>query len=165
LAKNYINNEDLLTEVIKFKENGVVSEELGKMLLVLANNYSFKGNFVGYTWREDMVGEAVLTCIKYLKNFNPEKSRNAFAYITQICKNSYKLYIKEQNTHSYIKDVCYNAVDNFRSSNEITYTSRSLDYEGMLNSSAFGKAPVEEERWHDLYVEEEIVNNEEIINK
>jgi len=103
----YVKNKDLIVEVIKFKEDGVASEELGQMLIAIATKLSTKGNFSNYTWRQDMISEAVLTCIKYLKNFNPEKSQNPFAYITQICKNSFKAYIKGQNKHSVIKDSCY----------------------------------------------------------
>lgn len=133
MSKNYVSNAELLLEIVDFKSTGIASEELGQMLLAIANNYSSKGNFVGYTWRNDMVAEAVLTCIKYLKNFNPEKSTNAFSYVTQICKNSFKLYIKDQNKHSKIKDICFNTITEFRRDNEETYTQKSLDYEQLLN--------------------------------
>ena len=103
----YIKNGDLLTELVIFKQKGVASEELGQMLLSIARNFSSRGNFSGYTWRTDMVSEAVLTCLKYLKNFDPQKSSNAFSYITQICNNSFKAYIKTQNKHSKIKDYLY----------------------------------------------------------
>jgi hypothetical protein len=129
VSKNYISNDDLLKEIIKYKESKVISEELGRMLLAIATNYSTKGNFVGYTWRADMCGDALLTCIKYLNNFDPKKSTNAFGYITQICKNSFKLYIKEQHKHSKIKDMCYNSKDLFK---DDTYTQKSVDYEKVL---------------------------------
>ncbi len=105
--KNYINNEDLLIEIDDFHKAGKMSEKLGAMLLNIANQYSSKGSFAGYTWREDMIGEAMLTCAKYLKNFNREKSNNPFAYITQICRNSFVNYIKMQSKHSQIKDTLY----------------------------------------------------------
>lgn len=127
---NYISNDDLLSEIIKYKESKIFSEDLGKMLLSIANNLSTKGNFVGYTWRQDMCSDALLTCIKYLNNFDPTKSTNAFAYITQICSNSFKLHIKDQNKHSKIKDICYNSMNSFKE--EITYIQKSLDYEKLL---------------------------------
>ncbi|HRR48401.1 MAG TPA: sigma factor [Bacteroidales bacterium] len=103
----YIKNSDLLAEIVVYKTKGRASEELGKMLLTIAENFSSKGSFAGYTWKKDMISEAVLTCLKYLKNFDEDKSQNAFAYITQICKNAFLTYIKEQNKHSDIKDICY----------------------------------------------------------
>lgn len=107
MAKNYVNNGELLLEIDDYQSTDVMSERLGEILLNIANQYSSKGNFSGYTWREDMVGEAVLTCVKYLKNFNREKSNNPFAYITQICYNSFVNYIKTQRKHSTIKDSLY----------------------------------------------------------
>lgn len=102
----YLKNADLVKEIIKFKKDKVASETLGTYLLSIANNLSTKGNFHGYTWRSDMVSEAVLTCIKYLKNFKPGKT-SAFAYVTQICKHSFIAYIKTERKHSEIKDKCY----------------------------------------------------------
>ena len=106
-GKNYVNNADLLVEICDYKTNGFMSEKLGEMLLAIANNFSSKGNFASYTWREDLVADGVLTCIKYLKNFDPAKSSNAFAYITQIYYHSFLNYIKVQNKHSEIKDHLY----------------------------------------------------------
>ena len=107
MAKNYVNNKELLQEIDDFQQTEVMSERLGEILLNIAEQYSSKGNFSGYTWRDDMVGEAVLTCVKYLKNFNREKSNNPFSYITQICYNSFVNYIKIQKKHSTIKDSLY----------------------------------------------------------
>jgi len=84
-----------------------MSESLGKMLLRIAEQFSTRGSFASYTYRDDMIGEAVLTCCRYLKNFNPDKSKNPFSYITQICLNSFINYIKIQNRHSQIKDIIY----------------------------------------------------------
>ena len=58
-----------------------------------------------------MIGQAVLTCIKYSKNFNPEKSQNPFAYLTSICQNSFKAFLNTQKTHKKIKDECYKRQD------------------------------------------------------
>lgn len=126
----YVKNGDLISEIIEFKKLGKASEVLGKMLLTIAKNFSSKGNFSGYTWRNDMVSEAVLTCIKYLKNFDPERSNNAFAYITQICNNSFKAYIKTQNKHSKIKDICFQMTENgvFDHSG---FTVIGIDYESL----------------------------------
>jgi DNA-directed RNA polymerase specialized sigma24 family protein len=126
----YIKNVDLLGEIIEFKKNGRASETLGKMLLSIAKNFSSRGNFSGYTWRNDMVSEAVLTCLKYLKNFNPERSSNAFSYITQICNNSFKAYIKIQNKHSKIKDICFHMMENGALDHTDHYMI-AIDYEGI----------------------------------
>ena len=67
---HYVRNKDLIPEIKKFNESGQISEELGRMLLLIAKNLSNKANFINYTWKDDMIQEAVLTCCKYLKNFD-----------------------------------------------------------------------------------------------
>ena len=104
----YCDNSELLEELSSYKKTKRMSENLGLIILTIARNLSNKGNFAGYTWKDDMIGEAVLTCVKYLHNFEPEKSTNPFAYITTCCKNSFIAYIKAQQKHSTIKDQLYN---------------------------------------------------------
>jgi DNA-directed RNA polymerase specialized sigma subunit len=112
---NYVENDILLDELQKYKESGVMSEELGLAILTIASNYANKGNFSGYTWKDDMIGEAVLTCMKYIHKFDPEKYEkpNPFAYITTICKNAFLMYIKKQQKHSAIKDRLYNSCQEY----------------------------------------------------
>jgi DNA-directed RNA polymerase specialized sigma24 family protein len=112
-----------------------MNNKLGGMLLLVARNLSSKSNFSGYTWKQDMVSESLLTCVKYLKNFNPDKSQNAFAYVTQIIKNSFKLYITEQKKHSKIKDMCYKGYETYQNETRdiVKYqVNASLNYETIL---------------------------------
>jgi hypothetical protein len=129
MAANYVKNDELLKEIIQFKIDGRASENLGGMLMKIANHYSSKGSFSGYTWVNDMRSDAVLTCLKYLKNFDPAKSTNAFAYVTQICKNAFKAFIKNQNKHGDIKDICYNSYQNFIDNQGESYMRKAIDYE------------------------------------
>lgn len=109
---NYINNKSLLEEIRIYKESGVKTEELGGMLLLLARRYSDKGSFSGYSWRDDMICEAVLTCIKYLHRFDITKeSPNPFAYFSRVIHNAFLSYIAKQKIHSKIKDLCCKNID------------------------------------------------------
>ncbi len=107
--RHYISNKDILPELAKYKTTGSISEELGNAIFIIASNYSRKGSFSSYSWREDMVSEAVLTCLRYMHNFDPDKSKNPnpFAYFTTICHNAFINYIRKQKKHSKIKDICY----------------------------------------------------------
>lgn len=107
---NYIDNNILLEEIKIYIETGVRTEKLGELFLLLATRYSEKGSFFGYTYKEDMICEAVLTCIKYMHNFDLEKS-NPFAYFSRIIHNSFLSYISKQKKHSKIKDICYKNLD------------------------------------------------------
>jgi len=126
----YIKNKDLIPELKKMKENnGIISEELAKMFYLIARNLSKKSNFVGYSrsWKNDMIQEAVFTCVKYIKNFDLEKSKNPFAYITTICSHSFIAFIKKQKRHSYIKDTCYKEISKLKETENINL-NKSIDY-------------------------------------
>lgn len=105
---NYVENEELLEEIIKFKKTKIMSDRLGEMILLIAKRFSTIGKFRNYTWRDDMIADAVLTCVKYCHSFDPKKSTNPHAYITKICLNQFRQYLKKQKKHSTIKDVCVN---------------------------------------------------------
>ena len=105
---NYVNNGRLLEEVRVYKDTGIRTEALGSMLLLIASRYAEKGSFAGYSWKDDMICEAVLTCIKYMHNFDVDKEgANPFAYFSKVVHNSFLNFISKQKKHSNIKDVCY----------------------------------------------------------
>ncbi len=132
---HYVRNKDLIPEIEKYNKSGVISEELGKMLLLIAKNLSNKGNFINYTWKDDMIQEAVFTCCKYLKNFNLEKSRNPFAYITTICSHAFVNYIIKQKRHSVIKDECFHNRETVLGDESMTYSYKSIDYTVMASGT------------------------------
>jgi len=112
-SKKYLTNKEIIPELEKYKKTGVASEKFGEQLLLLARNLSHKSNFIGYTqdWKEDMISLSVFMCLKYSKNFDTEKSGNAFSYLTKIIYNSFQSYLNTQKKHSNIKKECYNRKD------------------------------------------------------
>ena len=127
----YVRNKDLIPEIMKMNENNIISEELGAMLLLIAKNLSNKGNFINYTWKDDMIQEAVLTCCRYLKNFDLRKSNNPFAYITTICNHAFVNYINKQKKHSEIKDKCFHNREFVTEDDTLTYSHKAIDYTVM----------------------------------
>lgn len=124
---HYVKNKDLLPEIVSYRETGICSEELGTMFLLIAKNLSNKGNFINYTWKEDMIQEAVLTCVKYSKNFDTDKSKNPFAYITTICNHAFVNFINKQNRHSDIKDKCFNMKETMHETGDYL-SQKAIDY-------------------------------------
>lgn len=125
----YITNEEMESEMKKFKDSGVMSERLGSMFISIATNYANKGNFTGYTWKKDMIGEAVYTCVRYAHNFDPDKQSksNPFAYFTKICYHSFLNFIKKQKKHSDIKDTCFKNMETFNEDEQ--FIEKAIDYE------------------------------------
>lgn len=126
---NYVKNADLLEEIRDYKKTGTISEELGEMIMLIAENYSKRPSYIGYTWRDDMVSQAVFTCVKYIHNFDPEKSKNPFGYISTICQRAFWTYINKQKKHSEIKDTCYN--NKWKIEEDPGYSQGTINYENL----------------------------------
>jgi len=132
VRRPYVKNSDILIEMDKYnKNNRVISDELAEMIVKIAENYSSIGSFAGYTWREDMVSEAVLTCVKYMHNFDSDKSKNPFSYFTSICRNAFINYIRKQNRHSDIKDICFKKKRILE--DDTVYLIKAINYEKLID--------------------------------
>ena len=94
-SEHYVNNRELLEALIVYRakvkeaeENDLpkprISNYLGSCFLKIATHLSYKPNFVNYMFRDDMISDGIENCVQYIHNFDPEKSKNPFAYFTQI---------------------------------------------------------------------------------
>ena len=59
------------------------------MFLQIATKLSKMLKYTNDDDRDDCIYHAVSDCISYFNDFNPEKTKNAFAYITSICTNGF----------------------------------------------------------------------------
>ncbi len=87
--RKYLNNRDLLEEIIKSKELDELTPKALKMLMMLADRCSTRLPYNNPDDRQDCIAVAYMDLYKYWRNFNPEKSTNAFAYFTEICKRGF----------------------------------------------------------------------------
>jgi DNA-directed RNA polymerase specialized sigma24 family protein len=101
----YLTNKELLAEVINAKTKGVMTDKLAGMLMMLTRKYAKKGNFVNYTYNEDMVSYALMMLVRTWNSFNPEKSNNPFAFYTQCIKNSFVQYLNQEKRQRNIRDM------------------------------------------------------------
>lgn len=101
---HYITNAVLLPAVIEAKEKGIVTDKLARMLIMIAERYSFKSNFAGYSFREDMVSFALMNLSANALKFNPEKSNNPFSFYTTAIHNSFLQYMAYERNHRDIRD-------------------------------------------------------------
>lgn len=83
----YVNNKELLQEIIKSKEQDELTPRAVEMLIRMANEISKVFKYKYEEDREDCISYSLEDCIKYWRNFDPAKSTNAFAYYTQMIKN------------------------------------------------------------------------------
>lgn len=97
---HYVNNTEFSQAVVEYvktvrkaeergKETPVVTDYIADCFMKIATGLSYKSNFSRYTYRDEMVMDAVENCLRAIRNYDIEAATrtgkpNAFAYFTQI---------------------------------------------------------------------------------
>ena len=116
---HYVNNADFSTAVVSYVEKvekarkeetdiPKVPDYIAQCFLRIAEGLSHKANFIRYTYREEMVMDAVENCLKAIGNYNLEAATrtgkpNAFAYFTQITWYAFLRRITKEKKQQEIK--------------------------------------------------------------
>lgn len=114
-SEHYVNNKDFLEALIQYKESVKraavagkpkprISNYIGECFLKIANHLSYRPNFVNYMFKDDMICDGVENCVQYVDNFDPEKSKNPFAYFTQIIYYAFLRRIQREKKQLEIKN-------------------------------------------------------------
>ena len=112
--QHYVDNEKFLVvmsdyreEYLQAKDNDtelpVIPDYAGECFLKIAERLSHRPNFINYAFREEMVSDGIENSVMYASNFNPEKSKNPFAYFTQIIYYAFLRRIEKEKKQLYIK--------------------------------------------------------------
>jgi len=136
---HYVNNKEFYALLVDFKEQCALAEEagqpapripetIGKCFLMIATKLSNRGNFVGYTYKEEMVCDALENCVIAVHSFNPEKSTNPFAYFTRIIWYAFLRRIEKEKKQTYVK---------YKSLEQLVLDSDLIDEEGGNGYSNF----------------------------
>lgn len=104
VGKYYLTNATLLPEVLVAKEQNKVTEKLGQMFLTLTTNYAKRPIFSSYTYKNDMISEALINLCQNALKFDPEKSNNPFSFYTTCIHNSFLQYLNTEKKHRRIRD-------------------------------------------------------------
>jgi len=113
-SEHYVNNKELLAALIDYRAEVAVakakdlpkpriSNYLGECFLKIATHLSYKPNFVNYMFRDDMISDGIENCVQYIHNFDPNKSKNPFAYFTQIIHYAFLRRIQKEKKQLEIK--------------------------------------------------------------
>ena len=112
---HYVDNKKFLEAIIERKEQikeaeGVgeskpqISNYLGECILKISNHLSYRPNFINYTYKEEMISDGIENSLQYIDNFDPEKSKNPFAYFTQIIYYAFIRRIAKEKKQQKIKE-------------------------------------------------------------
>lgn len=101
----YLTNKEMLAELKRCKKKGQMSDILARMLQLLCSRYAKKGNFINYSYNEDMQGYAMMMLVRTWNSFDPDKSSNPFAFFTQCIKNSFIQYLNHEKRQRDVRDL------------------------------------------------------------
>jgi hypothetical protein len=113
--QHYVDNQEFLAAIVKYKEQVDLAEKngdpkprvnnyIGGCFLKIATHLSYRPNFINYMYKDDMVCDGIENCIQYIDNFDPAKSKNPFAYFTQIVYYAFLRRIAKEKRQMDIKD-------------------------------------------------------------
>jgi hypothetical protein len=116
---HYVENKKFGEAIVEYVNRVTVAKEseqpipivpnyIADCFLKIAEGLSHKVNFIRYTYREEMVMDAVENCLRAINNYNPNATTrtgtpNAFAYFTQICYFAFLRRIEKEKKQQDIK--------------------------------------------------------------
>ena len=111
---HYVDNKKFLIAMTEYRESRIKAEEegqkrpqvtnyIGECYLKIANHLSYRPNFINYTYRDDMISDGIENCLQYMDNFDPAKSKNPFAYFTQIIYYAFIRRIQKEKKQQQVK--------------------------------------------------------------
>lgn len=136
---HYVDNEKFLQTLIQYKKDvrkakrnkepkPPIPNYVGECFLKIAEHLSYRPNFMNYSFRDEMIADAIENCLMYFENFDPEKSKNPFAYFTQIVFYAFLRRISKEKKQQYVK---YKSLENSRIFDDLT----SEDMETLLSEN------------------------------
>ena len=116
---HYVNNKEFSQSVVDYclkideaktakQQLPIVPDYIATCFLRISEGLSHKSNFIRYTYREEMVMDAVENCLRAIENYNIEAATrtglpNAFAYFTQISWYAFLRRIAKEKKQQEIK--------------------------------------------------------------
>ncbi len=85
-------------------EHGSITNKLAKMFILMVNKYGQRGNWRGYTYLDEMKGQALLQLSQMGLQFDEYKSDNPFSYYTASVSNSFTRVFNLEKKNQDLRD-------------------------------------------------------------
>lgn len=133
----YVDPEEFKTSLRAYYDSDIMTDDLAETIKKIAYGLSYNGSFINYTYKDDMIGDALIKMYSALKNkkYSFEAASNPFSYFTTIAFHAFINRIKKEKRH-------HEAVKNYRekmyedimtdpeTSNGLIYVKPTSDYDG-----------------------------------
>lgn len=127
---HYVNGKDFEDAIREYYRTDKITDYLGESLKKIAVGLSYAGNFINYSYKDEMVGDAVVKMYQALKfkKFKLDHGFKPFSYFTTIAFHAFISRIKKEKKH-----------------HQLIEEYRDRQYEIMINAD-------EDMRSHKVYV-------------
>jgi DNA-directed RNA polymerase specialized sigma24 family protein len=125
-SEYYVNGKEFKEQIVLFyadEENMTLLNDLSKSIVKIAQGLSYAPNFINYSYRDDMVGDAIVKMFSALRNkkFNTESGHNPFSYFTTIAFHAFinriKKEKKQRDTISQYQEAVYDSLADINTNN------------------------------------------------
>jgi len=116
---------------------GKMTPNLARMFLKLCERFATRGNWRGYTYNDEMRGQALLQLTQIGLQFDESKSNNPFSYYTAVCGNSFTRVLNLEKRNQNIRD------DILEMNNQTPSYTRQFEWSYKPNKPVVAAAPVE----------------------
>ena len=98
---HYVNSAEFYEQIKEYYRTDILPDELCGAIMKIATGLSFAPNFINYSYKDEMVGDAILKMFSALKNrkFNCESHNNPFSYFTTVAFHAFINRIKKEKKH------------------------------------------------------------------
>ena len=170
---HYVDNKKFYQALIEYKKlvdaSKVAGEDLpivpnyiGECFIKIATHLSYKGNFINYSFKDDMISDGIENCLTAVSKFDPEKSTNPFAYYTQVIYFAFIRRIQKEKKQQIAK---YKMIENMdidqiisQEGGDSEFNSQFIDYlKRQLDTVDIDKREMKKPKKNKLA--EEIVEN------
>ena len=99
----YVSPKEFKANIVSYYHSGeeMITDYLGETVYKIAVGLSYAPNFINYTYKEDMIGDAILKMLAALreKKFNIDSEYNPFSYFTTIAFHAFVNRIKKEKRY------------------------------------------------------------------
>lgn len=98
---HYVNGKEFEEEIRAYYKSGNVTQKLGESITKIAHGLSYAPNFINYSYKDDMIGDAIVKMFSALRNkkFKLDTGFSPFSYFTTIAFHAFINRIKKENKH------------------------------------------------------------------
>jgi len=98
---HYVNGKEFEDEIRTFYKTDHISLKLGDSITKIAHGLSYAPNFINYSYKEEMIGDAIVKMVSALKNkkFKLDSGFSPFSYFTTIAFHAFINRIKKEKKH------------------------------------------------------------------